>query len=450
MKSWRNRHSVRERSCSLLLLILLIITSGSARSSRLVEPPHVPDISLRVTDNIEAPDFLIDDDGAIHVVWVQSIATGGRSDPYRRLFCYKRGDDLGRRWSRTIVLDSAFGPPPRIFRMGSALHTILGYRLEHLVSQDHGLTWIKRQPLLAVNVEAAQAFDILPEDNTFLVTYLSFPQSAKQGGGSALFALRSGVGSDARLAGIGVLPNGPHFRAPPRIVRLGTRISVLSGATERQSRARPYHGQTTESVRVRGYVSQFHSENGGASWAVAPPISLGGLGASPSPNDLEITATRDGAVAYVDASRLYCVKWNNGTWGPSHVCPEAYVAPGSQRPARTIAAAAIAGKTCVAWIDYRNQRHDSTWLSGGGEQEWANNDVYCADVDPDAKEWTFQGVRRLTRSDSYASSVRMQSFRRFVVIMWAGRDSVGRSLFDGKATPKLYYVVSGSTPAPSQ
>ena len=444
----------RPKSLCILLPALLwtaaLLACSNPRTGTGTAPEEIPGgagltrlplAGLGPADDIDAVDFQVAPDGALHVVWraaVGALAAPGTSDAAYRLL-YARGERGGAAWTPPVELEGRTGKPARIALSSGGLHVVQEDDLRHFVSGDGGRTWQEQPPLLPPGGGRALGLDLLSRGGELLAAYLSRPAA----GGLELRTLRwSEAGGAPEAALVAGFPGAVVAQPAPRLAAHDGRLHLLCGLNVERRRTVSSGGRPAEEIEVAGRLLSFESADGGATWSgpaeIAPPEGIDTLAAVellPSPGRLD---------AFWSAFGLYVSRWEGGRWSPpAAAAPHGIsISQGTYESGPVAAAAAH-----VAWVDSRFRRSGRRWWNPTGGLPWSDDSPYRAENDlfllpfPDAPDApSGPRPRRLTPPGSLVRSLRARAHAGRLILLWAGRPPAGSQTSTSGRAPEIVFI----------
>lgn len=425
------------------------------------EVPVQLDERAGILDAIEASDFLVAPDATLHVVWrAQTKAPEGPREMTDRLY-YRAGAELGARWGRLTELDAVRGGAVRIVEHAGTLHVIAGPALRHFVSSDQGASWRELTPLLSDVMTPSVAFETLATAHGLFVATLSrSPRRGQVRHADAetrldLLEWRAPGRIAPRLTLS--LPASLSDPPAPSLVVLGQRaaLAVAINGALRETVQTPQG--PVEQVQARAQIHYLESSDEGATWSVPamvlpPPISQARAG--PSRIDaLAISVTGPERLLLFSGYGIFAMRSADGRrWSTPSALAD-YATRFSEGTAESGPLALAPGPRdgqALAWIDARFRKSDRRWWNPLGgfpwsddSPYWRNNDVFIARLPNAGTAGAGDALqpRRITRAPAYARTLALQALPNRLILLWAGRPRVGRTLDSFGASPALYYTV---------
>jgi hypothetical protein len=447
----------------VLLTILGLLSWGVWADDKEVAPTApdvrtVPHDRLQPGDAILAADLSVSDDRTLHVVWNEAIQkTPGTLPDHVTL--YTRSKDGGNTWSEPTVIDRSSGSP-QITASGRQLDIITGPRLEHFGSEDGGESWSDLGPVLPDNIKGEVVCDLANTATSPALACLVHPKTpyerSERGEEHAqrlLFGYLSKRG-EAKFSTISTFT--PSMSAPPspRLVVAGGVLHILAGVNEDQWQQIPGGGDTP-ALKTQGEMYAIHSSDNGHTWSNATTLS-GDNDHFDAVESVEGLAVEGKVYAFFSAHGIFGTRSVDGKeWsGIRHISPyQAETSPVGVDSALISAAVDPARKGAVVWIDERYRKSTGHWWNPLGGFPWSddtqqlrNNDVFSltlSQVDDLLLHGKQPNPIRITPPMGFARLVRLRWVGNQFLILWVGRQEVGKQLDSNGFPPELFYSFFG-------
>jgi len=425
---------------SFAWILFLLVRTAQAGAG--FGPNHMPGIGLRASDAIDHFDFTVDGDRSIDVAFLVTQRPNEFSATTQAWF---RRLDLPRAsWSDPTPITPTASPPIRIISSQGHLHVFMGRRLQHFVSADGGSTWSELPPITPERW--VLSFDAIPDLNSIQLAYMAFIPKRSSHNPDSLSVETTrwsdhGLGTPAVLGVFeGVSPPEPKLLIRGKAVHLFYAVNRVNG------------GDVPDRVDATLYHTS-HTDQPG--WSRSEAISTlgrsGGVWRSEGSgyiSHIDAVNLGDSVYAFYNAAWLYVTRsGNEGAWSrvAPVVCGRTWFGPSANS---SVAAAAIAGRGQLLWIDERYQHTDRTpWNPWGFPwfltADWANNDVLALPLTsvPRAIGTPIESKpERLTRDLSFAAEVRARAGNSRIYALWPGREKVGKLPASSGTPPTIFFL----------
>lgn len=422
-----------------LLVSLLLVSTGCTVDFRHSDPLTAfqpitlagPGDGLGPEDMIDGVDVVVAD-GRIHLAWREVDRDRGGGIPrYRSMYGSLDAGDLNE---PVEVTPLPVEDPPRLAWGDGSLQLVAGPRLLH--SWLSGSQWRPPTPLLGEDDPEAQvSLPITMESRLEVLFVATMPT-----GGTGLYRVRPGA--EPRL--LAEQPPSRLVQPAPAARVEGDRLDVLWAVNLDRRREVRRGNKVTEVLSTGSRLLLLRT---GKTEADRPePTLLGDSMTDPlsTVTDVALIEVDGGGLqAFAAAPGLYSCRTDDGQrWTALHPLARPTVPPaGGGSTAHSLSAAA----GHLAWIDDRFQDSDRSPLRPLGgwpwsdDPDWADNDLLLLRPDQLAGPTPGRGVApvRLTADHTFARQVRLVPVDRRLLVVWAGRDPVGKDLDSAGAPPRI-------------
>ena len=440
------RRALRLWFSRLTLLTAMACLSCAAKGdSQIPTVTEIPTPQYKPEDSIDALDFVVDQRGVVHLVWLSGLTSKPLPSP---AIWYQSGDPRKGTWTQAICLGSS-NSRPRIVSDGSTLHVLFGRKLAHFESRDLGKSWQSLTSALESDSVGANVFDAIAADGQLTVAYVARPRAEVDGiTATSVWMQRYAAGKWDRPVRFTTPSVQTTSTLPdPRLVSDGDSLYFLYGINEEVRRDREGDSGMYQEVGFQARLFLSRSGDHGLTWSNPAEVKISSQPTSPiSAWEVELAKLRGHLMLVLSTPMLL-----GTTLGPSGEWSEVSVIKPFEGPEGSKmwspSAAVRNGEGWLLWIDDRYRQRDSAAgeLSVLSDQPyWADNDVFAVPLSSllsASAGATHREPLRLTTEHQRAEEVRARATDDGVYVVWTGRAKVGKNRRSAGAPPAFFVSV---------